>query len=294
MSRRQPLIWAALQGFRRVCCALPHERAVALGGAMGRAVQRLSGTKAEKARARCARILGVPDGEARAIVSSAYEHFGRALVEFVRLPQMREALPDLVDLRGEEHLRAALARGKGVILLSAHIGCWEYGAARIAQRGFPMNAIGAEQRDPRITAAIESLRRAGGVKPVGKGMDLRAAITCLKRNEVLAVLLDQDAKEHGIVSPFLGQPASTPLGPIRLAQKIGCAVVPALVARAADGIHITMTLEAALQGKDGAPFGDDAQFAADACNAVISRWIREYPGQWMWMYPRWASTLGDR
>jgi KDO2-lipid IV(A) lauroyltransferase len=262
-----------------------------MGGSLGRTIGRLSGKRADRARARCAKVLGVDAGEASRIVSDAYGHFGRALVEFFRLPRLFERIDDFVAVTGEEHLRAALDRGRGVVLLSAHIGCWEYGAAVVSRHGFPMNAIGAEQRDPRMTNAIAELRSACGVRTVGKGMDLRAAVKCLKRNEVLAVLLDQDARESGIVAPFLGFPASTPAGPLKLAQKIGCAIVPVHIIRDPDGTHMSMTIDPALEGPDGGPFGADLQHAANRCNEVISGWIRRTPGQWMWMYPRWATTV---
>lgn len=292
--KKQPVIWAALCGFRAVCNILPHGVAVRLGGALGRTVERLSDRRAAKARARAERILGVSGDEARRIVTGAYTHFGRALVEFIRLPKMYARLDELVTVTGEEYLRDAVALGRGVIFLSAHIGCWEYGAATMARHGIPMSAIGAEQRDDRITETIEDLRRFAGVKPVGKGLDLRAAIDCLKRGEALAVLLDQDARDAGIVSPFLGQPASTPVGPIKLARKFGCPVVPVHVVRDEDGLHMTMTIEPPLSGRDGEPFGEDLQYAVDRCNEVISGWITRNPGQWLWMYPRWATTLNDR
>lgn len=292
--RKQPAVWAALQIFRRLCNALPHRIAIALGDALGRAVGRYAKEKAMKARARCSRVLGVDEHEAERIVAASYGHFGRSLVEFMRMPKMVGCLDEVVTLEGEGNLKEALDLGRGVILLSAHIGNWEYGAALLARRGFPVNAIGAEQRDPRITDAIDDLRRAGGVRPLGKGIDLREAISCLKRGEVLAVLLDQDARDRGVVSPFLGFPASTPLGPIRLSRKFGCPVVPIHAVRSADGWRFTTKIEPMLSGREGEPFGEDIQYAVDRCNEVISGWIRENPEQWMWMYPRWATTLGDR
>ncbi|MDR3354148.1 MAG: lysophospholipid acyltransferase family protein [Synergistaceae bacterium] len=291
--REQPVIWAALCAYRRLCLSLPHSAAVSLGRALGRTVCRLSGARAGRARSRCAKVLGVSGLEAAKIVSDAYGHFGMALTEFFRLPKEYRRIDEIVTVTGEENIVSALDRGRGVILLSAHIGCWEYGAAAVANLGFPMNAIGAEQRDWRMTDAIAKIRISCGVKTLGKGLDLRAAVGCLRKNEILAILLDQDARESGIVSPFLGFPASTPAGPIKLAKKLGCAVVPVCVTRNADGVGMSMRIYPALAGPDGSPFGDDPQYAADRCNDIISGWIRETPGQWMWMYPRWATTVGD-
>ena len=292
--KKQPLIWAVVQVLRFIFNLLPHRAALSLGGWLGSVVEKFSSEKAHRARARCVRALGVSESEGARIVSESYSHFGRALVEFVRMPSMLGKLDEMISLEGEEHLREAFNRGKGVILLAAHIGNWEYEAALLASRGFPLHAIGAEQRDYRITNAIEELRRSAGVKPLGKGFDLKGALSCLKSGEILCIMLDQDARDMGIVSPFLGLPASTPVGPVKMARKFGSAVVPVHLVRDANGVHMRMTIEPALEGRDGEPFGEDLGYSVDLCNEVISGWIRQNPGQWMWMYPRWASTLNDR
>ena len=287
-------MWAALQVFRKICNILPHRSALSLGAFMGSIVERHSLDRVARARARCARILGVEEEKAADIISGVYKNFGRSLVEFIRLPQMADELDNLIELSGEEYLREAFDLGHGVIFLSAHLGNWEYGAAALAKQGFPMNAIGADHRDPRITTAFQELRASAGVKLVGKGLDLKAALLCLRNKEILAVLLDQDAREAGLVSPFLGVPASTPFGPIKLARKFGSPVVPVHIVRLPDNVHLKMTIEPPLTGKDGRPFGEDLQYAVDSCNEKISSWIRETPDQWLWMYPRWATTTGDR
>jgi KDO2-lipid IV(A) lauroyltransferase len=239
-------------------------------------------------------MLGVREREARDIIRGAYSHFGKALVEFVRLPIMYSRIDELVRVTGEEHVWEALKMGRGAIFLSCHIGCWEYAAAVLARHGLPMNAIGTEQRDERITQAIIDLRSRVGVKPIRKGINLRAALECLKKNEVLAVLLDQDAKESGMLSPFLGHLASTPFGLIKIAYRYGVPILPAHITRDLDGLHMTTIIEPPLEGRDGRPFGEDIRYSVDRCNEVISGWIRANPEQWMWMYPRWESTLNDR
>ena len=293
MPKRQPFIWFALTVFKKICRLLPHKAAVGIGAGLGAAVGFFSGKRAAKAVRRCMRILEITEKEAFGIVARAYRNFGRSLVEFIRLPLMLDSLPQIVALHGEENLKKAFSKGKGVIFLSCHIGNWEYAAALLAGMGYPMSAIGAEQRDERITDEIADLRQTAGVNPVGKGLDLKAAISALKRGEALAVLLDQDAKDAGVIVPFLGKPASTPIGPLKLSRKLGSPVVPAHIIRRDDGITFDMYIEPEL-GNASIPFGEDIAGSAGLCNDVISGWIRKNPDQWMWMYPRWASTLNDR
>lgn len=285
---RQPFIWAALRALDKLLNALPHPMAVRIGASIGSAVGRFSSKRMKKTTARVERVLGVTHDEARRIAGAAYRNFGRDAVEMLRMPRMADKMSELVELNGEEHMQAALARGRGAILLSAHIGNWEYGAVLLAKKGYTVSAIMASQRDERITELAASLRNASGVKSVFKGFALREAVACLHRGEILAVLLDQDAREAGVVSDFLGLPASTPIGPLKIAQKSGVPIVPARCVRRADGITFKMTCEP--------PIIDitDIKETADLCNSYISEWIRRDPEQWMWMYPRWQTTLGDR
>ena len=93
-----------------------------------------------------------------------------------------------------------------------------------------------------------------------------------------------------MVSPFLGSPASTPVGPAKLAAKLGCDVIPGICVRRPDGITFEMKFYPPMKGRNGEPFGKDIQASTDDLNAVISEGIRAYPDQWMWMYPRWESV----
>lgn len=290
----QDRIWAALGFISGTFRVLPHSLALAMGGGAGRLLHFLSRKKVDAAEARCVRALGIGISLARAVVRNSYVNLGRSVAEFLRFPSIGEKIESLVEVHGEEYLQDALARGKGVILLTAHYGNWEMAAATLSRRGFPMNAIGAEQRDPRITDRIAELREHFGVRTISKGFDLKAAIRCLKRGEILGVLLDQDPRQKGLIVPFLGLPASTPYGPVKLAQKLGAAVVPLFIVRSGDGVHHDLHLLPALEGEGGTPFGDDLERDVIQCNDLISGWIRKHPDHWLWLYPRWASTLGDR
>ena len=131
----------------------------------------------------------------------AYEHFGRAAAEFARMPVMAERIDELVSSEGHEYLFDAVKSGRGAMLATAHIGNWEYSACWLAHHGLPINSLGADQRDERITELIKDLRRAGGAKALGKANDLKAMIKALQRGEVIAVPIDQDAKEAGDERP---------------------------------------------------------------------------------------------
>jgi Kdo2-lipid IVA lauroyltransferase/acyltransferase len=286
--------WTVLSGFARIVSILPHRVSVSVGAWTGLIVWFFSRSRVDRAEARCVKALQVGVTRARGIVRESYVNLGRSLAEFLRLPVLGKKVLDYVDIHGEENLKAALERGKGVIFLTAHFGNWEYNASAMAVRGFPMNAIGAEQRDPRITELVVSLRSACGVKTMSKGFDLKSAVRCLREGEILGILLDQDFANNGIVIPFLGIPASTPFGPVKMAGKIGSSVVPTFIVRRKDGINHDLYILPALDEAGGKPFGEDVEASLGLCNDTLGEWIRKHPGQWMWLYPRWASTTGDR
>ena len=290
MNKKQSFIWSVLSAFRKIVTSLPHQAAVMLGGFVGSIIPLFTRNKLKEATDRCAKVLDIPRKEASLIVKGAYRNFGKSTAEFIRIPVMAHKLDEIVTVNGEENLREAYEAGKGVFIVTAHIGNWEYAGAWCAQHGYPMNGLGTDQRDERITNLIMELRNAGGMKALGKASDLKAMIRALQAGEIIAVPVDQDAKKAGIVSPFLGYPASTPIGMAKLADKLGCAVVPAYCVRWLDTHKLELNFLPALKGRDGKPYGKDLQGSIDDCNEVISGWIRKYPDQWMWMYPRWESV----
>ena len=287
-------VWAALSGFGRIVSMLPHSISVSIGGWAGLIVWFFSRSRVDRAEARCVKALQVGVTTARKIVRESYVNLGRGLSEFLRLPDLGEDVLEHIVIHGEENLAEALSRGRGVILLTAHFGNWEYTAAALAVKGYPMNAIGAEQRDPRITELVVSLRAACRVRTMSKGFDLKSAVRCLRGGEILGILLDQDFGSNGVVIPFLGIPASTPFGPVKMAEKIGSAVVPTFIIRRGDGSSHDLHILPPLYEAGGLPFGEDVEASLGLCNETLGEWIRRYPEQWMWLYPRWASTTGDR
>ncbi|MDD4160145.1 MAG: lysophospholipid acyltransferase family protein [Synergistaceae bacterium] len=290
MNDKQSFIWFALSAFRKIVMIMPHRAAVMLGGIIGFILPLFTRNKLKEATDRCARVLAVPRNEAARIVRCAYRNFGRTAAEFIRTPVMASRLDEIIIVYGEENLREAYEAGKGVFVVTAHIGNWEYAGSWCAQHGYPMNGLGTDQRDERITDLVMELRNSGGMKALGKASDLKAMIKALQSGEIIAVPVDQDAKKAGVVSPFLGYPASTPVGMAKLAAKLGCAVVPAFCLRWLDTQKLELHFLPALKGREGMPYGKDIQSSIDDCNEIISEWIRKYPDQWMWMYPRWESV----
>lgn len=285
------LTWFIIRFFRSLFLMLPHGVSLRMGAFMGKLLWALSKKRVDKAEIRAVQALGTGVTNARRIVRGSYINLGRSIAEIFRMPKINR-LDDLISFHGEDNLEKAINRGKGVIFLTSHFGNWELLAAYVASKGYPMNAIGAQQRDPRITDLIIETREKLGVHTISKGFNLKSAIQCLKRGEILGVLIDQDVRDKGVIVPFMGLPASTPYGPVKIAHKLGSPVLPVFIVRKDDHIHHDIYILPPLEDPEGNPFGEDVEGSTRICNDVLSEWITSHPDHWLWLYPRWASTLG--
>ena len=278
MSGTTDITWRGLSGLRRLLGALSPRGVVRLGAGLGLLLRAFGGRRVMAAEERCARALGVGAGEARRIVRESYANLGRSAAEFLSANGGGK-VSSVMTLHGEEHLRRAFEKNRGVILFSGHIGNWEHGAALLSELGYPMNAIGAEQRDDRVTSLIEELRAARGVTTVGKGLGLRAAMRCLKRGELLAILIDQDVRDRGVFVPFLGMPASTPFGMLRMAARLGSVVLPSFSLRRGRSAERPVSC----RPREGGRWG-----RMEEAIPVRRSGERVHKGsteQWMWLYP---------
>lgn len=271
---------------------LPLGLAQALGRALGRLGWALAGGERRKALEGLA--IAFPeksDQERRAIGRAAFAHLGAAALEAANLRATGEGLRALVAWPAEDRARfeAALARGRGVVFVSGHVGNWELLARRVARDGFRCQSIAKETSDPRLTRLVERFRERGGVRSIWRGQDgaARAMLRALRQGEVLGLVIDQDTKVQSVHVPFFGRLASTPRAAADLALRTGAAVVVGFCQREGKGYRLHM---------EEVPVPDaaaDREAAAVALTARLTERIeaaiRRAPEQWVWMHRRWRT-----
>lgn len=289
-SRGQRAKNAAIHAAIRVAIALlarlPPGVARALGrGAGAIAHAALRGAR-RTARANVARALPALDPAARrAIVRGAYRALGGHLGDAVAsLHPGREAallpFPD-ADRRALDEARA---EGRGVVFVSAHLGPWERVAATLVAAGVPLTTIARESYDPRLTSLYDRLRGGRGVRSIYRG-DPRAPVQIvrtLRRGGVLGAPMDLKSRVASAVVDFLGAPASTPIGPARIALRTGAAVVVGTVAPSPSGLVLAIRR---ISTSDITP-GDVVELTA-RLNRELSARILALPSEWVWMHDRW-------
>ena len=258
------------------------------------AVARLIGAAWRKSGSRRRRIAAanlaycLPDldpAERARIVEAHFRSLGFALIE-VALAWYAEPsrLCDLVRVDGGGHLDAALTRGRGALLLAGHFTTLEIGAARL---GIDAPVDGVYR--PHADASMERASRDGRQRFGGRLLertDVRGMLRRLRANRAVWYAPDQDpGPRNAVFAPFFGRPAATLTATARIAKASGAPVLPFRVERAGGGRAWRVVIEPALEGF---PSGD-ASVDAARVNAVIERWARASPEQYLWIHRRFKT-----
>ena len=271
---------------------LPHRAALAFGRFVGRILRLVLWQKTDRCEARCVKSLGLGITEARKIIKLSFMNLGMSVVEFIRLPKIKPLIKNYVsfDEDSVRVLREAVSRGKGVILMTSHMANWEYAAVRAVAEGFQLHAVFTPQRNKGgANDIIVNIRNKTPEMSMidNKGAGLREIFRTLKAGGIIVIMQDLDARKDGVITNFLGLPASTHDGIIKLHKKFGSPVVPAHFKRDWDNMsQHSITISEILSDRPG--------FCLETCDRVIEEWIREEPGQWLWLMDRWGFTLGKK
>lgn len=230
-----------------------------------------------------ARFLDSPTPRATAI--GTYAEAGRTALTAINLA------PVLQDVRSPDtaFLDSFKTLGRPVVALSAHLGVWDLLGAFVVSRGLPVATIGRAARSPQLHAVLAEIRSQSGITTIWRDdpRSTREIIEHLKRNGVIAALIDQDTRVTGTFGQFFGSPAFTPSSLIEIGRRYGALIVTAFIVRREDGVHEVMVEPI----EDGLPL--DQVLAV--YHARLEALIRRYPTQWVWFHKRWrTSPAGTR
>ncbi len=227
--------------------------------------------------------------EIRRLARSTYEHFGMMMLESLKLLSMsRDEVVGAIRILDFKALEQARAAGRGAVMITGHMGNWEYLGAWVSISGFPATFMFQEQANPYVSRLIRRYRERMGMDVVPRGMALRSYLRALKQGRFVAVVADQDAGRNGIFVDFMGRPASTPTGPARFALKTGAPIIFSISFRDRQG-NLCGTFEMLDIPYDPAHEEQAIRQIVEACTRKLENWIRKYPEQWFWMHRRWKT-----
>ena len=263
----------------------------ALGAFLGRVLYRLPCRDRRNSRKNLALCFAdlLPKERVR-LHRQTLEEFGKTITELAALWfwDVERVLSLVREATGVGRVKAALARGRGVIVLGPHLGAWELAGLYLTRLG-PVTHLYRPPHEPRLEAFISRARTRGGARLMAttKPQGLRAVFAALKRGEMVGILPDQVAKSRAsAVAPFFGVPARTMLLVSRLARSTGASVVFGFAERLPGGQGYHMRFLPAPEGIADA----DPVTAASALNQGVEQCVRVCPAQYQWTYRRFARV----
>src|SRR4030042_4885550 len=199
-----------------------------------------------------------------------------------------EQLLEKISVEGWEHVEAAYQSGRGGVLLGGHIGNWEWTAAYIALRGYPINVVARRIYIDSLNERLVRMRESMGMKVLSRDISMRRMIRLLLDNQFIGVLVDQDVKDvSGIFVDFFGHPAYTPVGPALLALASGAPII--MIRDVRQGSQHRITVDPPILAHREAPRDQEVNRIVTLYTERIEELITEHPTQWVWTHRRWHT-----
>lgn len=269
----------------RVIRGVDYRRASAWGARLGRMAYHVVSRYRRPSLENLSRVYGdekTPEQQ-EDIVKTLFEGFFRSAFECVGYGNLSpEDKGKYVRIVGKEKLDEALASGRGVISLSAHLGNFLILMGRLAVEGYHVDLVVKKMNDERVEDRFRNLRDELGYHSIYMNPRIhsaKASLASLKNNHVLVLLGDQRQRQAGIDVTFFGIPANAAAGPISLSLSTGAPVLPMFMVRNEDGITHTLFIEDPLGMSITGSKEDDIQTNVQKYTDVIESYVRRYPAQ---------------
>lgn len=228
-----------------------------------------------------------------AMVRDVFRNFAKYLADFFLMEKFltHEYIKTHVHIDNIDCLDEVLKKGKGCIMVSAHLGNWELAAAVFTILKYPFSAVALPHKDPRVNKFFNDKRAHFGVRIISTAVAIRRCMEELKAKGLVALLAERDFNQHGMIMDFLGRPTMIPKGAALFALKTGTPIMPAFFTRR-DGDHFYFRFHDVIYP----PSIPDGQITDAHIRALIAQYvpviekeIRQEPTQWLMFREFWVS-----
>jgi KDO2-lipid IV(A) lauroyltransferase len=271
---------------------LPRSLARAVGAGIGwllwRTLGRLRRVGAENLRRS---FPEKTEAEREAILRGVYRSLGWQIGEFCKMRgYTAEVASGFIRYDGLEHYLAARAKGRGVLVLTGHLGAWELSSYYHSLVGYPMSLVIRRLDNPLVDEFVNAIRCKHGNRVIHKDDFARGLLTAMHQGETVGILMDTNmTPPQGVFVPFFGVEACTATALARIAMKSGAAVLPGfLLWEASERRYVLRFGEELALVKTGDAAADVVANTA-LFTATIEQYVRRYPEQWLWVHRRWKT-----
>jgi KDO2-lipid IV(A) lauroyltransferase len=289
---RQRLEYALAWALIKLIGALPRPLARAAGIALGWIVYAVHGRLRRVGMRNLQMAFPEMTRHERArILRGVFTSFGRQAAEVCLFPRYtRENVSQVVVYDGFENFERALARGKGVLFLTGHLGGWELSAFAHSLYGYPLNVVMRPLDNVYLDRLTREYRTMHGNKMVDKDDFVRGLLSAMKAGQTVGILMDTNmTPPQGVFVDFFGIPACTASGLARIALRTDAVVVPGFTiwdtVLRKYRLRFDPAVELIRTGNDEA----DAIANTALFTKIIEGYVRRYPDQWLWVHRRWKT-----
>ncbi len=238
--------------------------------------------------------------ELRKTAKKAYHNLVRYAVELLRCYRLSpETIDSMFTIEGKENLDRALAKGRGVMTISGHLGNFMLMGTKLVQEGYPFGVLYREVRDKKVARLIKDMQRRLNVHSIPAlpaYQAVRESLRWLKKNKILFLQQDRNFFEDkgAIWVDFFGQPAPTAPGTVTLAKRSGATLLPMFVVRKKGNAGYTIVIDPPVELELTGDKEKDILINTQKFTKIIEDYVRKYPTQYFWIYKRWRGLAKRR
>jgi KDO2-lipid IV(A) lauroyltransferase len=231
------------------------------------------------------------EAERERILRKLYRNLGWLLAEFCQMSSYTAAATEsFIRYEGLEHYLAARDQGKGVLILTGHLGAWELSSFYHSLMGYPMSIVIRRLDNPLVDKLVNRIRCLHGNQVLHKDDFARALLASMRRGETVGILMDTNmTPPQGTFVDFFGHLACTGSGLARVAMKTGAQVLPGFLLWEEASQAYVLRFGAPLTLTASGDVEADALAHTALFTSVIEDYIRQYPDQWLWVHRRWKT-----
>jgi len=226
--------------------------------------------------------------QAKSLARGSFRNYAKYVIDFMRHPQINpDDLMARLDFDDWHEFDAALAEGRGILLVLMHFGNWDLGGAALTAHGYTLNVIAETQAHSRFNDAIVAARLTRGMKLIPMERAATGIVRAIRRNEILAILIDRPLTEGGVAVQFFHAETRVPEGPARIALRTGARVFPVSLLPIADRVRAIIDFD--VRQVHTGNMERDVQSLTQQIMISLERVIRQHPDQWYMFRRMWPA-----